>query len=100
MLEEKKTSGLITFFRKKKINLPEGIEQILNVQFKLNYLYITTWASLVASGKEPACYFRRHKRHEFSPWVRKILWRRKWQPTPVFFPGESHGQRSLKGYSS
>ena len=33
-------------------------------------------------------------------WVQKILWRRDWQPTPVFFPGESHGQRSLVGYSS
>ena len=32
-------------------------------------------------------------------WVRKIPWRRKWQPTPVFVPGESHGQRSLAGYS-
>ena len=35
----------------------------------------------------------------FDPWVGKILWRRKWQPTPVFLPGESHGQRSLVGYS-
>ena len=34
------------------------------------------------------------------PVVRKIPWRRKWQPTPVFLPGESHGQRSLQGYSS
>ena len=32
-------------------------------------------------------------------WVRKIPWRRKWQPTPVFWPGEFHGQRSLTGYS-
>ena len=31
----------------------------------------------------------------FDPWVRKIPWRRKWQPTPVFLPGKSHGQRSL-----
>ena len=38
-------------------------------------------------------------RSRFNPWVRKILWRRKWQPTPVFLPGESHGQRSLVGYS-
>ena len=35
----------------------------------------------------------------FDPWVGKIPWRRKWQPTPVFLPGESHGQRSLVGYS-
>ena len=35
----------------------------------------------------------------FDPWVGKLPWRRKWQPTPVFLPGESHGQRSLMGYS-
>ena len=35
----------------------------------------------------------------FNPWVGKIPWRRKWQPTPVFLPGESHGQRSLTGYN-
>ena len=34
-----------------------------------------------------------------NPWVCKIPWRRKWQPTPVFLPGKSHGQRSLMGYS-
>ena len=50
-----------------------------------------------ASGKEPACQFRRHKRCWFNPWVRKIPWRRVWQPTPAFLPGESHGQRSLGG---
>ena len=35
----------------------------------------------------------------FNPWVRKIPWRRTWQPTRVFLPGESHEQRSLVGYS-
>ena len=35
----------------------------------------------------------------FHLWVGKILWRRAWQPTPVFLPGESQGQRSLVGYS-
>ena len=35
----------------------------------------------------------------FDPWVEKIPWRRKWQPTPVFLPGEFHGQRTLTGYS-
>ena len=35
----------------------------------------------------------------FDLWVGKIPWRRKWLPTPVFFPGEFHGQRSLVGYS-
>ena len=35
----------------------------------------------------------------FNPWFGKILWRRKWQPIPVFLPGKSYGQRSLAGYS-
>ena len=52
-----------------------------------------------ASGKEPACQCRRFKRHGFDPWVGKIPWRRAWQFTPVFLPGESHGQKSLVGYS-
>ena len=38
-------------------------------------------------------------RPKLDPWVGKIPWRRKWQPTPTFFPGESHGQRSLVSYS-
>ena len=51
--------------------------------------------SLWLSGKKPTCQCRRHKSHGFDPCVRKVPWRRKWQPTPVFLPGESHGQRSL-----
>ena len=39
------------------------------------------------------------QRLRFDPWVRKIPWIREWQPTPVFLPGKSHGQRSLVGYS-
>ena len=42
---------------------------------------------------------RSHRRHGFDSWVGKTLWRRAWQPTPLFLPGESHGQRSLAGYS-
>ena len=53
-----------------------------------------------ASGKEPACQCRRYERHEFSPWVRKISWRRNWQPTPALLPGEAHGQRNVAGDSS
>ena len=37
-------------------------------------------------------------RPEFDRWVERIPWRRKWQPTPVFMLGESHGQRSLAGF--
>ena len=51
------------------------------------------------SGKEPTCQYRRCKGQGFDPWVGKIPWRRKWQPTPVFSPGESVGQSSLVGYN-
>ena len=51
------------------------------------------------SGKESTCQARRCRRCGFNPWVRKIPWRRKWQPTPVFLPGKFHGQRSLTDYS-
>ena len=51
------------------------------------------------SSKELSCLCRGSKRWELDPWVKKIPWRRARQPTPVFLPGESHGQRSLLGYS-
>ena len=50
-------------------------------------------------GKESTCQCRRHMRHGFDSWVRKISWRREWQPIPVFLPGEVRGQRSLAGPS-
>ena len=46
------------------------------------------------NGKAPACQCRTYKRFGLDPWVRKIRWRRKWQPTPVFLSGEVHGQGS------
>ena len=52
-----------------------------------------------ASGKEHVCHCRRCWRPWFNPSIWKIPWRRAWQPTPVFSPGESQGQRSLAGYS-
>ena len=52
-----------------------------------------------ASGEDPTCQCRRHKRREFHPWVGKIRWKRAWQPTPVILPGRVHGQTSLVGYS-
>ena len=51
------------------------------------------------TGKEQACQQRRCRRCGFNPWVGKIPWRRAWKPTPVCLPGESHGLRSLVGYS-
>ena len=55
---------------------------------------------MVLVVKEPDCQCRRPKKHRFDPWVRKISWSRKWQPTPVFLPGNFHGQRNMVGYSS
>ena len=52
-----------------------------------------------ARSKELACQSRRPKRQAFDPWAGKIPCRREWLPTPIFLPGESHGQRSLVGYS-
>ena len=50
------------------------------------------WSDLAAAAAQCG-------RPGFNPWVRKISWRRKWQPTPVFLPGKSHGQRNLVDYS-
>ena len=52
------------------------------------------WLPRWHSGKESACQCKRLKRWGFNPWVGKIFWRRKLQPTLVFLPGESHGQRN------
>ena len=51
------------------------------------------------SGKDLACQCTKLKTFGFDPWIQKIPLRRKWQPIPVFLPGESHGHRSLAGYS-
>ena len=59
----------------------------------------TPWASPVAQQQRICLQCRSDRRHRFDPWVRKIPWRRARQPTPAFLPGESHGQRSLVGYS-
>ena len=62
------------------------------------------WTDLIQRGGLPWWFrwWRIHpqcKRYGFNPWVRNIPWRREWQPTSVFLLGESHGQRSLAGYS-
>ena len=69
--------------------------------FKAFFFFLVGWFSFCdfillkyggASGKESTC--RRHKKCGFHPWIGKILWRKAWQPTPVFLPG----QGSLAGY--
>ena len=54
-------------------------------------------SSSSSSGKKPASQCPRLKRLGFDPWIRKIPWRRVWQPTTSFLLGESHEQRSLTG---
>ena len=49
-----------------------------------------------AGGKDATCHCRRIG---FDPWVGKIPWRREWQTSPLFLPGQFHGQRSLVGYN-
>ena len=59
------------------------------------------WASPVVQWqKNPPAHAGDAGGGWFHSWVRKMPWRRKWQPTPVFLLGKSHGQRSLVGYSS
>ena len=73
-------------------NIALAILLLLSYVFNLFHLYLP-WASQMALvGNEPAG-------NAGDPWVRKIPWRKSRQPTPGFLPGESHGQRSLVGYS-
>ena len=83
-------------------------DRIMPPSFKVVYVLIPKICKYVARtpcssvGKESACKAGNHLqfgRCGFYPWVRKIPWRRKWLPTPVFLTGEFHGQRSLEGYS-
>ena len=76
---------------------------------QLSHLYTTTGKTIALTmqtfvGKVRSLLFSlpamSETRVSSLPWVVKITWRRAWQPTPVFLPGESHRQRSLAGYSS
>ena len=58
--------------------------------------YCCLWLSRWLSGKESTCQSRSRR---CSPWVGKIRWGRKWQPTPIFLPGKSRRQRRMVGYS-
>ena len=73
----------------------------MNLSFFLHFLLGLIGASYVVLvvKNPPAKQNRRHKRCGLDPWVGKIPWKKAQQPTPVFLPGESHGQRSLAGYS-
>ena len=66
-----------------------------NEMFHTTLLYVKARLSGIKSGHQS----RRHKRCRFEPWVGKIPWGSKRQPTPLFLPGKFHGQRSLVGHS-
>ena len=70
----------------------------MSFKIPFEHVYVIT---LGFPGKElrPVNAGDRHKRPGLNPWVGKIPWRRVWQPTPVFLPGNSHRQWSLVGYS-
>ena len=94
---------LMTFFNRKKqrkwvLQLNRKKKVLYIIQSNLNII-IRERASQWAQCKESACQCKRCKGHGFHPWIRKIPWRKKWQPTPVFLPGKFHKQRSLAGYS-
>ena len=64
------------------------------------YTYVVQGSTEDFSGGSDSKRMCLHcRRPEYDPWVGKIPWRREWQPTPVFLPGESRGQRNLAGYS-
>ena len=87
--EDSEPAGQRDVKKKKRCPAP----QPTRVPFLTNCLSFTTVFSGLSRWlkKKPACWWRRHKRSRFGPWVRKIPWRRAWQPTPVpvFLPGES-----------
>ena len=61
---------------------------------------ISRWLIEISFLVMPNCDDKHIQHHLSDPWVRKIPWRRKWQPTPVLLPGKFHGWRSLVGYSA
>ena len=75
----------------------------MTLNAKFSVLHKNVWLSGGfpggASDKEPTCQCQRYRMPGFSPWVRKIPWRSKWQLTLVLLPGEFHEQRSLTSCS-
>ena len=69
------------------IKIADGVNKLLP---------ILQWASLVVQTLK---YLPVMQETGLDPWVEKIPWKRAWQPTPILWPGEAHGQRSLAGYS-
>ena len=77
-------------------NVPVHLAELSEILTYINLSYNKDGFLGDSDSKESAY---NAKRLRFDPWVGKIPWRREWLPTPVFLPGEFHGQRSLAGHS-
>ena len=92
-LETVKFSFSLRFFSEHSAKTIPLMDVSVSFYFVIKSLLRLPWW---LSGKGSTCQCRRCR---FNPWLRQIPWRWKWQPTPVFLPGKSHGQRSLVVYS-
>ena len=90
-----KVYGFITYCDLLSVDYKIKSSMYLLIIFKLTCLY--TWKCLLIVGF-PGGSDGKDSPAMQDPWIWKIPWRRRWQPTPVFLPGEFHGQRSLAGY--
>ena len=118
---------MIFLVKKKLIQLISLVEEMLHVDMQSHYFLYTSHLvpqnkedihsslnliqliiitslqalgfSLVCGGSDDNSICLQCRRPGFDPWVRKIPWRRKWQPTPVLLPGKFNEWRSLVGYS-
>ena len=103
-IDHQRTDDFVLWYWRRFLTVPwtgrrsnQSILQGINPEYPLEGLMPRT-SFLAQSSKEHACQCSRHQRCGFDPWAKKI-WKRKWQPTPVFLPGKSHGQKSLMSYS-
>ena len=95
MGHEESAKWTFSFNGKSKGGQLVAVDTSLFLVSGLFYVGLPRWLS----GEESTCQCRRCRRSRLDPWVGRIPWRRKWQSTPVFLPGESDGQRSLVGHS-
>ena len=92
--------GIIYEFN--SIIFPDGYLLVPNITYWNSCLSVQIWTPLLlwtSLVAQTVKHLPTMWRPGFDPWVRKIPWRREWQPTPILLPGESHGWRILVGYS-
>ena len=93
---------IMTLTEQQFLSLSVKILSFLNLKYQIAFKIVCQQSLFPddASSKEPAYVSKKCKRGGFDPRVGKIPWRRAQQPTPIFLPGESYGQRSWVGYST